>query len=267
MKLNYKTWGSPERPALIMLHGFLGNAEEWQPVAEALSGQFYCIAVDLPGHGGSQHITLPEDKAFEAFDEHLLVLTDSLRLEKYNMLGYSLGGRLAMSHMLAYPELVGHVIAESANPGVASELERGRRRMQDKQWARRFREDSIEDVLRDWYAQPVFADLTDSERWDMVEKRKPSGKTDALAEMLLATSVARQKNLWQLMTRGGFSLGYICGSRDSRYKEVGRRLLQRSPGVIRQQVEGAGHNVHLHHRERFVQAFDSLFSTLKNRDE
>ncbi len=266
MKLNYKTWGSPEQPALIMLHGFLGNAAEWKPVAEVFSKQFYCIAVDLPGHGDSQQITLPEDKAFEAFDEHMLVLADSLRLEKYSMLGYSLGGRLAMSHMLSYPDQVEHVIAESANPGLASELERGRRRMQDKQWARRFREDPIEDVLRDWYSQPVFADLTDSERWKLVEQRK-SGKTDALADMLLATSVARQKNLWQLMTQGGFSLGYICGSKDSRYKEVGRRLLQRSPGVIQQQVEGAGHNVHLHHKERFVQAFNSLFSTLKNRDE
>ncbi|MGY0218872.1 2-succinyl-6-hydroxy-2,4-cyclohexadiene-1-carboxylate synthase [Endozoicomonadaceae bacterium StTr2] len=262
MTLNYKTWGSPEQPALIMLHGFLGSAAEWEPVAKQLSDQFYCIAVDLPGHGESKAISLPEDKAFEAFDEQLLVLADSLRLEKYNLLGYSMGGRLAMNHMLAYPDQVEHVIVESANPGLSSELERGRRRMQDQQWTRRLRDEPLEEVLHDWYTQSVFADMTEEQRQQLVEQRKDADPV-ALADMLQATSIARQKNLWQLMTRGGFSLGYICGSKDARYREVGRRLLQRSPGVLREQVAGAGHNVHLYHEEQFVQAFRQLFSALQ----
>lgn len=80
--------GSLEKPPLLFLHGFLGSKEDWREVAVHLQETHCCYAIDLPGHGESQqqsHIL-----------ESLFTTYLSLKLPPCPLIGYSLGGRLAL---------------------------------------------------------------------------------------------------------------------------------------------------------------------------
>ena len=72
--LAYRTWGIRGRPTLVLLHGFLGDSEDWLPLVSLLEEDFYLVAVDLPGHAKSLNVELSDDKAFALFSD-LLDLT------------------------------------------------------------------------------------------------------------------------------------------------------------------------------------------------
>lgn len=152
--------GKPGLPWLVFLHGFSGDCHEWQEVGEAFA-DYSRLYVDLPGHGGSAAISV------DGFDD----VTDLLRktLVSYNILdfwlvGYSLGGRVAM--MAACQGLAGlcGVIVEGGHPGLQNAEQRAERQRSDRQWVQRFLTEPLTAVFADWYQQPVFASLNDDQR-------------------------------------------------------------------------------------------------------
>ena len=75
----------------VFLHGFLGNHNDWKPIADKLP--FHAIALDLPGHGNSPFT--------EDFCAALLqTLAD---LPPFHLIGYSMGGRLAAQFAAKHP--------------------------------------------------------------------------------------------------------------------------------------------------------------------
>ncbi|WP_254902646.1 alpha/beta fold hydrolase [Lonsdalea britannica] len=86
--------GEPGQPWLVLLHGLLGSGEDWQPILPFLNDR-PVLLVDLPGHGDSRH------QSADSFDDVSRQLTALLAEEGVNdywLLGYSLGGRIAMFH-------------------------------------------------------------------------------------------------------------------------------------------------------------------------
>ena len=105
---------------IIFLHGFLGNPEDWSKISECLSMPHH--ALTLPGHN---NVPLPDDI------NHALRQKIS---EPVTLVGYSLGGRLALDFAICFPELVEKLIILSANPGIDSEEERQERKKWDETW-------------------------------------------------------------------------------------------------------------------------------------
>ncbi len=110
LNLNYETHGTG-RP-LILLHGGLGSGEMFGPVLPALAQRHRVIAVDLQGHGRTADIDRPIDLWFMADD--IAALIDELGLDRPDLVGFSLGGGVALRAAARYPEKVGRVVAASA---------------------------------------------------------------------------------------------------------------------------------------------------------
>lgn len=110
LHLYYETSGSG-RP-LILLHGGLGSGEMFGPVRAALAGSHQVIAVDLQGHGRTADIDRPLDPWFMADD--IAALIDQLGLDRPDLVGYSLGGGVALRVAVCYPEKIGRLVAASA---------------------------------------------------------------------------------------------------------------------------------------------------------
>src|SRR4030081_2700088 len=111
INLYYETHGSG-RP-IILLHGGLGAGEMFGPVLPQLAERHQVVAVDLQGHGRTADIERPIDVRLMAGD--IAALIDHLRLDKPDLVGYSLGGGVALHTAAQYPAKVRRLVAASAN--------------------------------------------------------------------------------------------------------------------------------------------------------
>ncbi|MDQ3782701.1 MAG: alpha/beta hydrolase [Actinomycetota bacterium] len=110
INLYYETHGSG-RP-LILLHGGLGSGEMFGPILPALTEHHQVVAVDLQGHGRTADIDRPIDVRLMADD--IAALIDHLRLDKPDLVGYSMGGGVALHTAAQYPDKVGKLVFASA---------------------------------------------------------------------------------------------------------------------------------------------------------
>jgi pimeloyl-ACP methyl ester carboxylesterase len=111
INLYYETHGTGK--PLILLHGGLGSGEMFGPILPTLGAGRQVVAVDLQGHGRTADIDRPIDVRLMADD--IAALIGHLGLDKPDVMGYSLGGGVAMFTAIRHPEAVGRLIAVSAN--------------------------------------------------------------------------------------------------------------------------------------------------------
>jgi pimeloyl-ACP methyl ester carboxylesterase len=111
IRLYYETHGSG-RP-LILLHGGLMSSAMFGPLIPALAATHQVISVDLQGHGRTADIDRPIDVRLMADD--IAALIDHLRLDKPDLVGYSLGGGVAFFTAVKHPDKVGKLVMAAAH--------------------------------------------------------------------------------------------------------------------------------------------------------
>src|SRR3981081_3226505 len=111
INLYYETHGTG-RP-LILLHGGLGSGEMFGPVLPILAERHHVVAVDLQGHGRTADIDRPLDVRLMADD--IAALIEHLGLDRPDVVGYSLGGGVALQTAVRHPAALRRLVAVSAN--------------------------------------------------------------------------------------------------------------------------------------------------------
>ena len=111
LNLYFETHGAG-RP-LILLHGGLGSGEMFGPILPALAERHQVIAPDLQGHGRTADIDRPIDIRLMADD--IAALIEHLGLDEPDVVGYSLGGGVALQTAIKYPAMVRRQVVASAN--------------------------------------------------------------------------------------------------------------------------------------------------------
>lgn len=226
--------GQPGHPWLVFLHGFSGDCREWLTVGQAF-GAYSRLYIDLPGHGGSANI------AANSLAEvgHLVEKTlNSYNILKYWLVGYSLGGRVAMYFACQPREGLCGLVVEGGHPGLTDENQRLLRRHGDAAWAERFRREPQTQVFADWYQQPVFASLDAAQRAALIALRSRNNG-GALAAMLQASSLAEQPDLREPLRAREFPFHYLCGERDGKFRAIADEL-----SATTHVINHAGHNAH-----------------------
>jgi len=196
---------------IVFLHGFLGTGQDWTGVCSFLT-DFTCIAVDLPGHGQA-----PFRESFEL----------DVDFERFVLVGYSMGGRLAMEYAAKHPERVSSLILISAHPGLLSEDEKQKRLASDAEWAQLLLELPIDEFLSRWYDQPLFHPFKpDLSAMSMRRRQNP----ESLAKALLCFSLGKQP---RYDTKDALIL---VGERDEKFRKL---------YPYANLIAGAGHMAHL----------------------
>lgn len=93
-QLNYKQFGDTNNPALFMLHGLLGSMDNWRGQAQKLSTHYNVITPDLRNHGHSPHLA---GMRYKEMAEDVLSLANDLSISSFDLLGHSMGGKVAMN--------------------------------------------------------------------------------------------------------------------------------------------------------------------------
>lgn len=227
------------KPWLVWLHGFLGNGDDWQAVTAQLA-DYPLLTVDLPGHGGSTGFSV---RSMAEVNRLLTATLAAQRIHDYWLVGYSMGGRIAAYHATQTangqpPQGLRGLILEGAHPGLPQEEQCLGRWYHDRRWAERFRREPLADVLRDWYRQPVFADLNPTQRSEL-QQRRAANDGRALAMMLEGSSLGRQPQMGQPLRDLPLPFHYLCGETDLKFV-----TLARQHGYPLALIPQAGHNAH-----------------------
>lgn len=186
---------------LYALHGFLGNSEDWRWLGPKLADNVRLRAVDIYASG----LTSPQHGLQKWGQSFNTLISPS---EVNIVMGYSLGGRLAMHAMLAQPQLWRAAIIISAHPGGLTPSEKQKRQASDAHWAKRFAEEPLGEVIEDWNAQPVFNGSKHLPRDNQALDRQ------RLAETLQWWSLRRQVDLRPVISAFELPILWITGRHD-----------------------------------------------------
>ena len=197
---------------VVFLHGFLGAADDWLPVMAALqTAGRRCMAVDLPAHAESRVSELgrpdppPDAYAAEAVVGALAQLLEQLCPVPCDLVGYSLGGRLALLLAARHPHLTARCAVIGASPGLRDGPARTQRAAADDALAAMLLRLGRQDFVEHWYGQAMWASLREHPRFTAVKARRQQQRLDereedaavaALAAALSGLSVGRQPSVW-----------------------------------------------------------------------
>ena len=231
----FRPGSQPRGPVIVWLHGFLGNHAEWLPVSDVFQA-WSQLFIDLPGHGGSADISV---EGFSSLDRLLRRTLDHYHIHDYWLIGYSLGGRVAMYHA-THGQASGlrGLVVEGGHPGLKDDVCRQARQQHDATWVQRFRDDDFSLVLTDWYQQPVFSSLGRQQRHALVALRSQNSPA-GLASVLWATSLSRQPDMLPALKQLTIPFYYLCGERDAKFSALATRH-----GLNPEFIPDAGHNAH-----------------------
>lgn len=229
----------------VLLHGFAGSARAWDDrIVDGLAGAgLPPVLVDLPGHGADAGRS---DAAAFTLDATLR------RIERVggwpaDVVGYSMGGRLALHFAAAYPNLVERLVLESASPGLETEAERAERRAADEALAARIEHEGVEWFVEHWEARPLFAtrrarSAADRARLAELRLRNDPG---SLASALRGLGTGALPSLWDRLEHIEQPTLLVAGELDEKFVAIAERMARSLPRARLVVVPGAGHTVHL----------------------
>ena len=247
---------------MLFLHGFMGSLADWHAVTEALRGRYRCIAADLPGHGASTGFP-PGAYTIEGAARALVVLLDNLGVERAVIVGYSMGGRLALYLALRHPDRLSGLLLESASPGLEDPGDRAARRAADGERAARLEGGDFEGFLRDWYRQSLFAPLArDEELLRRTIEGKLGNDPAELAKSLRGMGTGNQPSLWGEISGLRVPSLAVAGELDEKFVGISRRMASLNPGIRAAVVPGAGHNVHAEVSAAYLSLLEGFLSAV-----
>ncbi|WP_371933452.1 2-succinyl-6-hydroxy-2,4-cyclohexadiene-1-carboxylate synthase [Halobacillus litoralis] len=222
-----------------------------------LEKSYRLIKVDLPGHGKTGSIGRV---TMERFCRDLKALLDQQGLEKVSLLGYSLGGRTALSFAMLYPEYVDRLILESASPGLPTTEEQLSRQAKDKGLSEKLMEEGIESFVDFWESIPLF----DSQRKLPNDVKKAlrevrlSQTAGGLSESLLGMGTGHQPSWWDRLSSLKCPVLLVTGEEDTKFRSINREMAERCPRATHRVVKDAGHTVHLENPGIFAKIVDGF---------
>jgi 2-succinyl-6-hydroxy-2,4-cyclohexadiene-1-carboxylate synthase len=211
-------------PTVTFVPGFMQRAEAWRPVAEPLSQRYRVRSLDF---------------ATWTFEERLGEVPAGGAL-----VGYSMGGRLALHAALRNPGRTAALALVGASPGIEDPDEREARRRADEELAAWIEQHTIEEVVDRWEAQPVFATQSDRLRAQQRPGRL-SHDPRQLATLLRSAGQGALEPVWDRLPELACPVLLIAGELDDRYAEAAQRMAGRLPDARVRLVPGAGHAPHL----------------------
>ncbi len=192
-------WFTPyqaQRPTIICLHGFTGTLNTFQSLT--FSADYNYLGIDLIGHGNSSVFVHPDEYRMEKVVDALQSLVQQLGIPTYYLLGYSMGGRVALAWGLQDTNVQG-IILESASPGLASQEERNERIASDNRLARRLLTESLREFIDFWQELPLFASQKQlpASIQATIRTERMSQQAYGLAMSLYMMGTGQQPSYWQ----------------------------------------------------------------------
>lgn len=256
VKLHVEYFPSLEKDAsfVFLLHGFTGSSNDWIEIITQLNPRFSYVAVDLIGHGKSESREDTKLYTDQSLVQQLDELFNHFTKDRFILIGYSMGGRAALTYAVHHQEKLSGLVLESTSAGIADEKPREERRQADSKIIKLIEEKTIDEFVEFWMNQDLFA-----------SQKKLSEEKLAKSKWLKA----RNKKVGLINSLKGFGTGVmpalhdklhlvkcktllITGELDKKFTQINSELVKSFLNAEHVVIKDAGHNVHLERLEEFV---------------
>jgi 2-succinyl-6-hydroxy-2,4-cyclohexadiene-1-carboxylate synthase len=230
-------------PPLVLLHGFTQTGRLWGPFGSHLATTHTLLAVDLPGHAGS-------DSVRSDLVETASLVADAVGESRrcagvpdgpVDLLGYSLGARIALHVFLHAALPVRRAVLIGVTAGIEDPAARERRRRDDEALADELEASGdVAAFMERWLNSPLFTRLQAAHRADRLRN-----SAAGLASSLRLCGTGTQEPVWDLLETLECPLLVLAGADDTRFASHALRVASAAPRAVATLVPGGGHAVHL----------------------
>lgn len=246
---------------MLFLHGFTGTGNSWDEVIGEID--CYSIALDIVGHGKSTFSDLISNYSANDWCDELDEILNSLNINKLNIYGYSMGGRLAIAFADKYPKKINRLILESTGLGIDDKKTKNQRFQEDLDLSRLIESD-LNKFLQKWERNPLFSMQRERNEEGFLAQREERQKHDPmqLSKALKIFGQGAMKSYELEFSQFNFPISIINGNEDEKYIKIGEKMCQLNANCSQQILKGV-HNVHLENPKNFVNTLEkALNSTL-----
>lgn len=238
---------------LLLLHGFSGSLENWKPFLYGWGSSCRVMMLDILGHGRSDCPKDPSRYAIEQIAADIKNMLEELKIKKTHILGYSMGGRLALTFAVKYPKYVSSLIIESSSPGLETEQERLERIRKDEALADFIIEKGMEAFVDYWETLPLFLSQQSLpiDVRGRIRNQRFNNNPLGLANSLRGMGSGRQPSLWNCLHRLYMPVYLIVGEKDQKFCQIAEKMSKRIPNAKTTVEEAVGHAIHVEHQEIF----------------
>jgi 2-succinyl-6-hydroxy-2,4-cyclohexadiene-1-carboxylate synthase len=228
------------KKSLVFIHGFLGCPDDWLPVIQVFQHDYCIVALSL-----YQLIESLEDVTFSSVCSSIRQELDRLNIKKPVLIGYSLGGRIAMEYARLYSDEISGLILESAHIGFQKDYVQEKQDYLATSQARceDFESVDLKTFVSDWYQQPFFnitkMCLSSQQLLDKIRLPKT-----LLSRLLSRLTVLDQVYFGDYYHQLACPCVYISGQLDLKYSTMTKDLKSFS-GLSTYVLPHADHNVHV----------------------
>jgi 2-succinyl-6-hydroxy-2,4-cyclohexadiene-1-carboxylate synthase len=265
VRLNYFVTGEGE--PVTLLHGFTQSGRSWQEVISAMPAGWRFMVPDLRGHGETR-LRPGAACTMEACATDLEMLWGHLGIDRTHLVGYSMGGRLALQVAARHPDRLLSLVTIGAHAGLEREAREGRK-LGDEALAERIEKDGVEAFINYWAGLPLFAGL---------ERRGPSfvarlhtermkNTIAGLAASLRGMGAGVMQPVWDELGRVTVPCTFVAGQLDHGFVAYARRLAASVPNGRIEIVPRAGHAVHQERPEAFTRVLAAHLAGTRTSDE
>ncbi len=259
---SYEVEVGGDGPPLMLIHGFTGRGFDWAPFLPDLRRARTTITVDLLGHGDSESPADPARHAIERQAADLAGILRRLGLAPADVVGYSLGARIALRMAVAEPDVVARLFLESPSAGIADQANRSARLAADEQLAQLLDRDGIEAFVDRWEKLPVFVAeraMPAVERARLQAARLDNQPT-GLAASLRGAGQGAMEPLHDRLAGVTAPTLVVAGALDEAGSDRARAIVSGIPGARMAILEGIGHAPHREAPDRFATLLFDLFA-------
>lgn len=245
-------WGDADKAPVVLLHGFAQSAESWCDVAPSLAKNRFVVALDCIGHGKSDRPDDPPLYEMSAVLDALSAFLTERFSRKVALVGYSMGGRIALAFACGEPNRVSALVLESAGLGPKTGQQHAAMRHRDADMIERLLSMDIEAFMDEWEQLPIFETQKrlPAELRDRVRRERIANDPRALAYTVRGTGQHSMIDYSSHIKHLPMPILYIAGILDRKYLKIAENLAHEEN--VSCVLLNTGHNTHLEDPEAFA---------------
>lgn len=254
LDFHYEVFNPRQEKTIVFLHGFTGSSATWYEVIEQLPSNYRVIAVDLIGHG---HTASPKQLHFYKMEEQVEMLEAFFKwkqIEKFDLIGYSMGGRVALAYALTYAERIQTIVLESASPGLAELADRETRMESDHLLAGRIESEGVETFVDYWQDIALFntQKSLSSEKQLAIRSERLAQNAKGLANSLRGMGTGQQKSYWDMLSKYTKPVVLLSGELDAKFVKKAEQMAALFPQCTHLTIPKVGHAIHVENPQSFA---------------